>query len=126
MNILPTFLYLFQSLPLPLPKQFFDELNCIFYTFIWNNKKPRLRLRLLYLPYERGGLQLPNLKLYYSSAQLYSAMFYFSTETPQARIKIEQLVTNLKLNRFFYSASPKHLGKITKKHIFKKHNRYLV
>uniref|UniRef100_A0A669DA51 Reverse transcriptase domain-containing protein n=1 Tax=Oreochromis niloticus TaxID=8128 RepID=A0A669DA51_ORENI len=42
MNILPKFLYLFQSLPLPLPKEFFDKLNGIFNRFIWNNKKPRL------------------------------------------------------------------------------------
>uniref|UniRef100_A0AAR2INH7 Reverse transcriptase domain-containing protein n=1 Tax=Pygocentrus nattereri TaxID=42514 RepID=A0AAR2INH7_PYGNA len=115
MNILPKFLYLFQSLPLPLPKLFFDELNSIFTRFIWNNKKPRLRLRLLHLPYERGGLQLPNLKLYYWSAQLRSAMFYFSNETPPAWINIEQTsVTNLQLNQYLYSASPANLKKMTK------------
>lgn len=106
MNILAKFLHLFQSLPLPLPKEFFDKLNGIFNRFIWNNKKPRLRLRLLYLPYERGGLQLPNLRLYYWSAQLRSAMFYFSTETPPAWLQIEQTsVTNLQLNLYLYSAS---------------------
>ena len=31
-----------------------------FTCFIWSNKRPRLRLPLLYLPYERGGLKLPN------------------------------------------------------------------
>jgi len=59
MSILPKFLYLFQALPLPLSKQFFDELNTVFSRFIWNNKKPRLRLRLLYMPYERGGVTTP-------------------------------------------------------------------
>lgn len=110
-SILPNFLYLFQALPLPLSKQFFDELNTVLNRFIWNNKKPRLRLRLLYLPYERGGLQLPNFKLYYWSAQLHSAIFYFATETPPAWIKIEQLETKLKLNLYLY-----------KKNLFKKHN----
>lgn len=43
MNVLPN-LYLFRSLPLPLPKQLFDELTHIFYRSICNNKKPRLRL----------------------------------------------------------------------------------
>lgn len=52
MSILPKFLYLFQSLPLPLPESFFKEINSIFSRFIWNNRKPRLRLRLLFLPYD--------------------------------------------------------------------------
>lgn len=106
MSILPKFLYLFQALPLPLSKQFFDELNTVLNRFIWNNKKSRLRLSLLYLPYERGGLQLPNFKLYYWSAQLRSAIFYFATETPPAWIKIEQLETKLNLNLYLYSACP--------------------
>lgn len=53
MNILPKFLYIFQSLPLP--KSFFNRLNSTLMKFIWN-KKSRLRLRLLYLSYERVGL----------------------------------------------------------------------
>lgn len=122
MSILPKFLYLFQALPLPLSKQFFDELNTVLNRFIWNNKKSRLRLRLLYLPYERGGLQLPNFKLYYWSAQLSSAIFYFATETPPAWIKIEQLETKLNLNLYLYSACPKKLGKMTKKTLLKKHD----
>lgn len=71
------------------------------------------------MPYERGGLQLPNFKLYYWSAQLRSAIFYFATETPPAWIKIEQLETKLKLNLYLYSACPKKLGKITKKTFLK-------
>lgn len=61
MTILPKFLYLFQSLPIPLPKSFFKETNSVFCRFIWNNRKSRLRLSLLYMPYDRGGLQMPSL-----------------------------------------------------------------
>ena len=114
-TILPKFLYLFQSLPLSLPNSFFKELNSIFSKFIWNNKKPRLRLRLLYLPYERGGLRLLNLKLYYWSAQLRSAMFYFSTEASPAWMNIEQTsVLNFPLKLYLYSADPKQLKRTTK------------
>lgn len=73
MSILPKFLYYFQTLPLPLPNMFYDKLNKLLAQFIWNDRKARLRLRLLHLPYERGGLQLPNFRWYYMAAQLTSA-----------------------------------------------------
>lgn len=114
MNILPKFLHLFQSIPLPVSQSYFDKLNLIFSKFIWNNKKSRLRLRLLYLPYERGGLQVPNLKWYYWSAQLRSAMFYFTEESLPAWVKIEQAsIKNLPLKLYLYSADQKTLKKIT-------------
>ena len=110
MNVLPTFLYLFQSLPLPPPKSFFNRLNSLFLKFSWNNKKSRLRLRLLYLPYERGGLHLPNMRWYYWSAQVHSAMFYFSTESFPAWVNIEQMsIQNLPIKLYLYSADPKTL-----------------
>ncbi|KAJ0066046.1 hypothetical protein NL108_001272 [Boleophthalmus pectinirostris] len=90
MAILPKFLYLFQSIPLPLTELFFKQINKLLLRYIWNNKKARLRLRLLYMPYETGGLQLPNFKWYYWSVQLCSAMFYFSTEDPPSWVGIEQ------------------------------------
>ena len=61
MTILPKFLYIFQSIPLA-PPSFFPRTRKLLSNFIWNNRKPRLRLSLLYLPYDRGGLQVPNLE----------------------------------------------------------------
>ena len=90
MNTLPTFLYLFQSInPLPPPESFFQKCKKIFTNFIWNNRRSRLRFTLLYLPYHRGGLQLPNLRWYYWAAQLRAAMCYFSPEEAPAWVKIE-------------------------------------
>ena len=34
-----------------------------------------VNLLLLYLPYQRGGLQLPNLEWYYRAAQIRAGMF---------------------------------------------------
>ncbi len=114
MTILPKFLYLFQSLPMPLPKSFFKEINSAFCRFIWNNRKPRLRLRLLYLPYDRGGLQMPSLQWYYWAAQLRRAMFYFVTHSSPAWAYIEQTsISKLPLNLYLYSADFKTLKKIT-------------
>ncbi len=58
MSILPKFLFLFQSIPLPLPNTFLSTPKKAFTRFIWNNKRPRLRLSLLLI------------KLYYWVAQL--------------------------------------------------------
>lgn len=114
MAILPKFLYLFQSLPLSLPKSFFKEINGEFCRFIWNNRKPRLRLRLLYLPYDRGGLQMPSVQWYYWAAQLRSTMFYFVTQSPPAWVYIEQAsISKLPLSLYLYSADFKTLKKTT-------------
>lgn len=67
MTILPKLLYLFQLIPLAPPPSFFSKVKKLFLSFIWNNRKPRLRLSLLYMPYDRGRLQLPNIQWYYWS-----------------------------------------------------------
>ncbi len=108
MSILPTFLYLFQSIPLPLPNTFLSTLKKAFTRFIWNNKQPRLHLFLLYLPYDGGGLQVPNIKLYYWAAHLRTAMFYFSTDHPPW-VDIEKEELSLPLQSYIYSAEVKIL-----------------
>ena len=46
MNILPKLLFLFQSVPLFLPKHFFDSLDKIICSFIWGGKSPRVCKRV--------------------------------------------------------------------------------
>lgn len=76
-----------------------------FIKLIGNDKKSRLKLKL---PHERGDLGLPNVKWVYSSAQLCSTIFYFSTESLSAWVNIEQMsVSNLPLTLCLYSADPK-------------------
>lgn len=114
MSILPKFLYLFQSIPLHIPASFFSSLNKNFTTFIWNNKRPRIRLSLLYLPYDRGGLRLPNIKLYYWAAQLCAATSYFSPIDIPSWVHIENNTLELCLKSYIYSAQVKQLLKNTK------------
>lgn len=42
MNILPKFLYMFQSPPISIPNSFFTSLNKIIRSFIWHRKTPRI------------------------------------------------------------------------------------
>ena len=80
------------------------------YTKKKNNKRPRLRFSLLYLLYDRGGLQLPNMKLYYWAAQLQAAMFYFLPEEVPAWIEIEKHRIKLPLHLCLYSSQAKELS----------------
>lgn len=115
MNILPKLLYLFQNIPLPLPISYFSKLRKACLNFIWNNRRHRLHLTLLYLPYDRGGLKLPNFQWYYWAAQLRTIMYYFSSESAPAWVDIESLslTPKLTLNTYMFSASIKKLREQT-------------
>ncbi|CAI5697250.1 unnamed protein product [Oreochromis niloticus] len=114
MSILPKYLYLFQSIPLSPPNSFFLDLQKLFRNFIWNNRRSRLRISLLYLPYERGGLQLPNLKWYFWAAQIKAAMFYFVNEQIPVWVSMESTEIKIPPNLYLYSADKKTLNKQTK------------
>ena len=70
MNVLPRLLYLFLSVPISKPEQFFSDWDKVISRFVWAGKKPRVRLKTLQLPKERGGLALPCLRDYYRAAQI--------------------------------------------------------
>uniref|UniRef100_A0A3Q3BNZ9 Reverse transcriptase domain-containing protein n=1 Tax=Kryptolebias marmoratus TaxID=37003 RepID=A0A3Q3BNZ9_KRYMA len=91
MNILPRFLYMFQSLPIHIPNVFFSSLKKSIRKFIWHGKPPRLSLDKLSLQYEDGGLKLPNFQLYYYAAQFRFLAQMFDLQTPPAWLKIETI-----------------------------------
>lgn len=77
MNILPKFLYLFQSIPIFIPKSFFDSLDSIISSFIWKGKRPRISKVHLQKPKDAGGLALPNFRFYYWAANIRCVVFWF-------------------------------------------------
>lgn len=113
MNILPKLLHLFQNIPLPPPPNFFSRMKNLFSNFLWNNKCSRLRLSLLYLPYDRGGLQCPNMRWCYWSVQLRMLMFYFITDGPLPWRVIESHSLRLPFPTYLYSDEPKKLKKFS-------------
>ena len=113
MNILPKLLYLFQMIPLPPPLDFFSKPKNMFVRFIWKNRRARLCLSLLFLPYDRGGLRCPNFLWYYWAVQLRSVMFYFSTNEPPHWTEMESHVLALPLPSYINSDTAKRLKKQT-------------
>lgn len=79
MNILPKFLFLFQSIPLFLPKHFFVSLDKIIGSFIWGGKPPRVRKTLLQRCKFSGGLALPNFISYYWAAHIHKICYWLNS-----------------------------------------------
>lgn len=90
MNILPRLLFLFQSLPIPVPSATFTTIGKWFSKFIWQSKPPRLKLRRLLCTKINGGLNLPNLKHYYWAAQLRSMVSWLTQDKDTVWVGMEQ------------------------------------
>ncbi len=76
MNILPKFLYTFQSVPTFIPKSFFDSLDSIISSYIWKGKRPRLHKMHLQKSKKDGGMALPNFRFYYWAANIRCLTFW--------------------------------------------------
>lgn len=70
MKILPKLLFIFRSLILHIPKGVLFQIQKIFNTFVWMDRKPRIRATLLQQKQTKGGLALPNVAHYYQAAML--------------------------------------------------------
>uniref|UniRef100_A0A669DWM5 Reverse transcriptase domain-containing protein n=2 Tax=Oreochromis TaxID=8139 RepID=A0A669DWM5_ORENI len=64
MNVLPRLLYPLQMLPITVSKKIVKEIEKDLSMFIWRGKKPRLSMKTLQLPKDKGGLAFPNILLY--------------------------------------------------------------
>lgn len=65
MNILPRLHYLFLLLPVEIPPKQFMVCDGMISRFLWEGKNHRIRYATLQRPKEKGGMSLPNLKLYF-------------------------------------------------------------
>ena len=90
MNILPRLLFLFQSLPIAVPPSLFKLIENIISKFIWQNRRPRIRLKILMSAKVKGGLGLPNMKMYYWAAQLRAVVAWAFRDAETGWVPIEQ------------------------------------
>lgn len=83
MDVLPRFLYLFQTVPIHLPSSFFKQLNRAINKFIWGAIRPRIKMSTLSLPKSLGGAGLPDFKKYHMAALTMRLVDWFSSPTKQ-------------------------------------------
>lgn len=91
MNVLPKFLYLFQCIPVFIPKSFFQSLDGLISRFIWHKQIPRIKKHILQQNKDAGGLALPNFLLYYWATNTRTLLYWISGNNhPPSWFQIEK------------------------------------
>ena len=117
MTILPKFLYLFQTIPLYLPKSFFHSLNKLITTFIWAGKHPRINRTTLEESKADGGLALPNFMHYYWAANIQKILYWLhDTNTTWHPIEANSCIST-SLPALLCSPYPISLSQFTKNQV---------
>ena len=110
MIMLPRFLFLFQNLPCYIPPKYFKEWDYQIRKFIWDEKKPRVKLKNLKLPKSDGGLALPDLKKYFEAAQIKKVMNWISDISAPKWVEMESSKLHL-IKSAIYRYQDKELKK---------------
>ena len=89
MNILPRVNYVSSMLPLPPPKQHWTNINKAMSTFLWKNKRARVKLGTLQRRALSGGWGIPNFERYHHASILRALHVWFNRDAGVAWRPIE-------------------------------------
>lgn len=93
MNVLPRLLYLFQAIPICLPRAFFVLLTKLISLFVWAQGRPRIAKSTLVRPKLRGGLAVPDFKAYFVAAATTRILDWFHRRSSKLWVHLESLLS---------------------------------
>lgn len=102
MNVLPKLLYPIQMIPVFFLQKTFKDLDRWFNSFKWANKRPRLRINILRLPEDMGGLGLPDIRRYQLGAHLCYITAWISEDPTSLWLDIESFQSQVPLQNLLF------------------------
>lgn len=107
MMVLPQINFLSPMLPLNPQTGYWDKIHSLITGFIWNNKRPRIKLVTLQREKSLGGWEVPNFKVYYWSFVLHSIKSWLDlTNSTSWRFLEDNLVYPYRLQDLIYAEVP--------------------